>query len=179
MKAWFTPSHHAVFTMFRITQALWLGPFATPERAATLHGSGVTHILNVADSPSLVTAGFLEIAWVPIRDFRRIPTETAEDALDTLHRMASEPNASVYVHCVAGQQRGPTILWLYLIACGYSEALAREIIETRSPAARAGFPWLVDERLIVHAQKHGLRHFLPLKRGEIIVPFYASDSQSD
>jgi hypothetical protein len=156
--------------MYRITQVLSLGRFATYERAELLRSMGVTHVLNVSDSPSIVSQGFREVAWVPIRDFRRIPDATAEEALESLHRMASEPDAHVYVHCVAGQQRGPTVLWLYLIACGFSEAAAREVIETRSPDAIAGFPWLVDNELVLHVQKMGLRTFLPLTRGEIIIP---------
>lgn len=162
--------------MYRITQALSLGRFATPENVRTLRGMGVTHILNVADSPSQLSRGFREVAWVPIRDFRRIPAETVAEALNTLHRLASEPNAHVYVHCMAGQQRAPTVMWLYLIACGYSEALAREVIESRSPDAIAGFPMLIDQHSVLHAQTHGLTHFLPLTRGEVIVPY---DSESE
>ena len=156
--------------MFRITRVLSLGPFATAERAELLLDRGVTHVLNVSDTPGIVGRAFRESAWVPVKDYCRIPDETAIAFLNTLHRMASEPDSHVYVHCMAGRQRGPTVLWLYLIACGLDQITAREIIETRSPEAIAGFPWLVDERLVMSAQKHGLARFLPLSRGEVIVP---------
>jgi hypothetical protein len=156
--------------MFRITHALSLGPFATAERAELLLAMGVTHVLNVSDSRSLVGRAFRGSAWVPVTDFSRIPDHVVVEALDSLHRMASEPGAHVYVHCMAGRQRGPTILWLYLIACGLDAVTARDIIESRSPDATAGYPSLIDESSVLHAQAHGLRHYLPLRRGEIITP---------
>src|SRR3954451_20692852 len=103
--------------MFRITECLSVGPFASPERAEKLRAAGVTHVLNVSDGRSVVSVdtGFVEGAGVPMYDGRRLPTATLVWALDTLHRMASAPGAHVYVHCMAGQLRSPTILWLYLI----------------------------------------------------------------
>ena len=32
--------------------------------------------------------------------------------------MVIEPDSQVYIHCIAGQLRSPTALWLYLMACG-------------------------------------------------------------
>src|SRR5262245_59412135 len=104
--------------MFRITQCLSVGPFASPERAEKLLAAGVTHVLNVSDGPSVVSSlnGFAEVAWVPMKDSRRLSRTTAIEALNTLHRFASEPGSHVYVHCMAGQLRSPTILWLYLVS---------------------------------------------------------------
>src|SRR5947207_1448558 len=126
--------------MYRITECLSVGPFASPERAPKLRAAGVTHVLNVADGPSVVSVdtGFVEVAGVPMHDSRRLPALTMIWALDTLHRMASAPGAHVYVHCVAGQLRSPTILWLYLIALGVPPDDARDWIEDRSPDATAG-----------------------------------------
>ncbi len=160
--------------MYRITQALSVGRFATPEKAAELRAGGVTHVLNVSDFPSEVAAGpdsFREVAWVPVRDLRRVSEGLADRVLDTLHRLAAEPDAHVYVHCVAGQRRAPTVVWLYLIACGYPPDFARDLIEARSPDAAPGHGRLSDPDLILHVQKHGLTHYLPLRRGEVIVPF--------
>src|SRR5205807_1854229 len=100
----------------------------------------VTHVLNVADRVSEVSSahGFVEVADVPMHDSRRLPAFTMTWALDTLHRMASAAGAHVYVHCMAGQLRSPTILWLYLIALGVSREDARDWIEERSPDAVAG-----------------------------------------
>ena len=159
--------------MFRITECLSVGPFASPERAQRLLAAGVTHVLNVSDSPSAVssTAGFAEVVDVPTYDSRRLPAVTMLGALDTLHRMVSAPGAHVYVHCMAGQLRSPTILWLYLIALGVPPDDAREWIEDRSPDAVAGHHRMVDHEHVLLAQKHGLANFFPHPRPNLIKPF--------
>lgn len=160
--------------MYRITQCLSVGPFAGAERAEALRAAGVTHVLNVSEGASGVCAGggsFAEVAWVPLEDHRRLPFARAAEVLDTLHRLASAPGAHVYVHCMAGVLRSPTVLWLYLVACGLSARDARELIETRSPDAVAGHFRMVDDEHVLFAQQHGLAHFFPLPRGEVIVPF--------
>ncbi len=159
--------------VYRITQVLSVGRYATPEGAEKLRAAGVTHILNVSDAPSQVLAsekGFREVAWVPMDDFRRLPKDVVAQALSTLHRLASEPGAHVYIHCIAGQLRSPTILWLYLVACGIPPDDARNWIEERSPDAAPGTRRIVDHDHILFAQLHGLNNFLPLSRTEIIVP---------
>jgi protein-tyrosine phosphatase len=159
--------------VYRITQVLSVGRYATLERAVELRAAGVTHILNVSDAPSQVMAsenGFREVVWVPVDDFKRLPKVLLRQALDTLHRLSSETGAHVYIHCVAGQLRSPTILWLYLIACGVPPENARIWIEERSPDAAPGARRIVDHHHISFAQMHGLNNFFPLPRSEIIVP---------
>lgn len=163
--------------MYRITPVLSVGRFASPERAEALLEFGVTHILNVSDAPSRLNAtegGFREVAWVPLDDSRRLPLNLVSQALDILHRMASQPSAHVYVHCIAGQLRSPTILWLYLIACGVSPKDARDWITERSPDAAPGTRRLADAEHVFFAQKHG-RRFLPLPREEIVAPVELGD----
>jgi hypothetical protein len=165
--------------MYRITQVLSVGPFASPERAEKLLAAGVTHVLNVSDAASVVAAGpgsFATVAWVPIEDHYRIPEADVVLAIDTLHHMISEPGAQVYVHCLAGQNRSPTILWLYLIACGLNPNDAREIIEERARDAVAGHPRLIGPDLVYKVQRHGLANYLPLPRGEVVVPFNAEQT---
>ena len=159
--------------MDRITQVLSVGRYASAARAEQLRAAGVTHILNVSDAPSRILAsqdGFREVFWIPLEDSSRLPMQLAIQALNTLHRMASEPKAHVYVHCIAGHLRSPTVIWLYLIACGIAPDDARDLIEERSPDAVPGTPRMVDSDHIDFAQKHGLNNFLPLSRGEIVVP---------
>ncbi len=166
--------------MYRITRVLSVGGYASRERAEKLLAAGVTHVLNVSDAASAVgpSAGFKEVAWVSIGDFARVPHHVAIEAIDTLHRMASEPDAHVYVHCLAGQQRSPTILWLYLIALGIPPDEARDWIEERSPNATPGHRRLVDQSHVLLAQKHGLANFFPHPRPEIVVPFDSPDAET-
>jgi len=160
--------------MFRITQCLSVGRYASPERAGHLRAAGVTHVLNVADTPSKVLAGddsFAAVEWVPIDDSERLTEAEAVRVLDTLHRLVSEPGAHVYVHCVAGQPRSPTVVWLYLIACGFDPASAREVVEGRAPGANPGGRRLGDSRVVYHVQLHGLRTYFPHPRPEALVPY--------
>jgi hypothetical protein len=165
--------------MFRITRALSVGRFATPERADELRAAGVTHILNVCEAPPAVCAsaiGFRAVEWVPIEDRTPLDPRTLAQLLDTLHAMVVEPESHVYVHCIAGQLRSPTVLWLYLVACGVPPQDAREWIEDRSPDASPGSTRMVNESHVRFAQQHGLARYIPHPRAEALAPF-EHDSQ--
>lgn len=165
--------------MYRITQCLSVGPFASAKRVPALLAAGVTHVLNVSDGPSHASAadGFADVAWVSLSDDSRLTPSTTIQALNALHEFAAVPGSHVYLHCMAGQLRSPTILWLYLLACGVSLQDARAWIETRSPDAVAGHFRMVDHEHVRLAQTHGLMHFLPLARPELIVPFALAEAE--
>ena len=160
--------------MYRITQVLSVGPFASPERADCC-SRPVPHPERIR-WPSQVESsegGFREVAWEPLEDHSKLSPHTLVGILDTLHRMTSELDSHVYVHCVAGHLRSPTVLWLYLIACGVSPDDAREWIELRSPDAAPGHARMVTHEHVRLAQQHGLANFQPHPRGVVIVPFNA------
>lgn len=168
--------------MFRVTECLSVGPFASAERAEALRAAGVTHVLNVSDSASAITAadgGFAGVAWVPMSDSKRLPPHVALRAIATLHDLASKPDAHVYVHCVAGMVRSPTILWLYLISLGVPPKDARTWIETRSPRASAGDAAMVDSEHVRLVQMHGLTHFFPHPRPNLITPWPLAQDEDE
>ncbi|QDU23419.1 protein-tyrosine phosphatase family protein [Urbifossiella limnaea] len=157
--------------IYRITEALSVGRFPPADWTAPLLARGVTHVVNVSGRPSEVAAGdgaFREVAWFPLDDSRRIPTSTALHVLDELHRMATQPGAHVYVHCGGGCYRGPTALWLYLVACGADPDAVREEVVARAPDASPGPPSMVGPDLILEVQRHGRTHFLPHPRPEVL-----------
>ena len=159
--------------IFQITRYLWLGPFASPQRVDQLRAAGITHVLNVSEAPSILTpqtSGMADIRWHPLEDLQYLRTDLVLGALDALHTMVSHSNSSVYVHCIAGQNRSPTVLWLYFVACGVHAEEARELISRRAMDAVPGHGQLVGEGLIVAAERHGKTNFLPLKRPGIIEP---------
>ncbi|HJZ56334.1 MAG TPA: hypothetical protein VKE74_15315 [Gemmataceae bacterium] len=164
--------------MYRITQVLSFGPFASSERAEMLLAAGVTHVLNVSDAASEVKSGkgsFAGVAWVPMSDSDLLPPATAVLAIDTLHRLVSVPESHVYIHCRAGLVRAPTVLWLYLVALGVSPKDARNWIEERVPMANPGSSRMVNHQHVRLAQIHGRKHCFPHPRPEIIVPFVVAD----
>jgi protein-tyrosine phosphatase len=167
--------------MYRITECLSVGPFASAERAPQLLSAGVTHILNVSHGPSHLSAadGFVDVAWVSMRDSHRLPASTVVRTLDALHEMASQPGAHVYVHCVMGQVRSPAVLWLYLIALGVPPDDARDWIEDRAPSAVAGHSRIVDREHVLLAQQHGLTRFFPHPRPNLIVPFPRAEDATE
>jgi protein-tyrosine phosphatase len=157
--------------VFPITRAILQGPFAVKARADDLRAAGVTHVLNVGEAPSVLQAvdgPFHEIAWHPIVDFELIPHETARGCLNTLHRMLLESGSRVYVHCVAGWNRSPTVVWLYLIACGLDPSQARQAIERRSLNAVPAHGKLVNGELIEFVQGHGRACYQPHARPEVL-----------
>jgi len=159
--------------IFAITRCIYQGPFASLKREPNLVAEGVTHVLNVGESPSILRAGpgsFREIAFHPIPDFARMPDDFVLPCLDTLHRMVCEPGSNVYVHCVAGQNRSPTIVWLYLVACGLDPSAAKEVIASRTLDAVPGHAELVDDALVDLVERHGAVAFRPHPRPEALEP---------
>jgi hypothetical protein len=147
--------------MFSITPRLAVGRFATAERARRLLGHGVTHILNVADAPRLaevVDAGFQCVVAVPLEDLTVISSVAAFRCVDVRHEALSVAHSKLLVHCTAGQNRSPTMIWLYFVACGMPPEEAKRLIVTRSPDAIPGNASLVDDKLIEAVRQHGREH---------------------
>jgi len=158
--------------IFQITASLWMGAFATPERQRRLWELGITHVLNVGEAASILPSAnappFRESAWHAIDDLQLISVMNASAILRMLHRMISEPESRVYVHCIAGQNRSPTIVWLYLVACGIAGDVARRQIETASPDAIPGHSKLVNPELVQAIQELGRSEFIPHPRKEAL-----------
>ena len=172
-----TPSLHSGMRhqVYWITKRIAQGQFATEERSRYLRSQGITHILNVGESPSIVTAeeyGFRSVRDCPTPDFRRLPEAATLASLDALHEMLSEADSKVYVHCVAGQNRSPTILWLYFVACGMSQDAAKHLITSHTMDAVPGHPQLVDDRLVAAVVAHSSERFMPLGDPDILTPAY-------
>lgn len=161
----------ALRRVYQVTQCIWLGPFASPQRRDTLVVSGITHILNVGEAPSVLTATngpFKEVAWHPIVDLERVPDQAAMAILTKLHEMICQPHARVYVHCMAGWNRSPTIVWLYLVACGMDQEQAKNLIIRHAWDAVPGHARLVDAGLINMVQQFGKESLLPHPRPEAL-----------
>jgi dual specificity protein phosphatase-like protein len=147
--------------VFQVTPSIYLGPYPLPATLEALRAAGVRRVLNVADGRGRYeedATGFAEVAWHPVTDLQRIPPDVAAVCLQTLHRLLhGEPDAKVYVHCAAGQNRSPTVIWLYLIAAGLTPEEATLQIEGAAPDAIPGHPKLVDDELVAWAREFGIK----------------------
>lgn len=86
--------------------------------------------------------------------------------------MLREDASKVYIHCVAGQNRSPTVLWLYFIACGMQPSSAKSLITSHTLDAVPGHSQLVDEHLVSTVVGHGQKNFVPLADPNILAAAY-------
>jgi hypothetical protein len=151
-----------------VTGALMRGGYPLLADCELLRQDGVTHLFNLdlpyPDADAIAALGFKELVWQPIVDGRRIPDRVLLQSLDRLHRIIATDQGKVLVHCHAGMNRAPTIVWLYLIACGTDPEEAARMIADGSPSAVPGHPALCDEDSVRLAQAHGRAHYQPPRR---------------
>ena len=151
--------------VFWITKRIAIGQFVSEKRSAYLIERGITHILNVGEAESLAyvrSGSFQEVIDISINDLARIPDDLARKCVSSIHGILSLPDSKLYIHCIAGQNRSPTILWLYLLACGMDPDGAKQLITDRCPDAVPGHGSLVDDKLIVMIQEFGEANLRPL-----------------
>ena len=141
-------------------------------RPGRFRKAGITHLLNLdlpyVSVPSEGLAEFKGVILQTIPDGRRIPDAKALEILDALHAALLAPDAKVYVHCHAGVSRSPTVVFLYLIACGRDAGTVAERFGEHAPYTRPGNPGLVDIALMEKVSEHGRDHYLPHPRPEAI-----------
>ncbi len=157
-----------------MTENIYVGRFASRERLDALRALGITDVLNVSDTPNQLTCldgPFRSVTWINIEDRTRIPTADALAAITAIHAvLSSTAIGRLYVHCMAGWNRSPTILWLYLLACGTAPDVAAKYITANSFDAVPGHSLLVDSILIETVLSHGRMHFQPHPRKSAITP---------
>ena len=117
-----------------ITERILRNGYPTLNDAEGLVGLGVTDLVNLdRDYPNekaLVEMGLdLHQHFVP--DVTPIERELAVTIISTMRSVLSDPARTVYVHCEAGRNRSPTVIWLYLLSIGHSKESASEMV--RSP----------------------------------------------
>ena len=161
------PLNIEVMLLFQITNNIWQGRFAADRLLTTFQFFGITHILNVSETPSqleLNEGPFRAIKQISIRDGSPIPVDAAIESVQTLHEFVCEPDSNVYIHCVAGWNRSPTVLWLYLVSCGIESEVALNMISRRSIDAVPAHPKLITPALTDTIITYGANKFTPHPR---------------
>jgi len=151
-----SPSSNPSVAIHWVTPRLAGGAFPR-DRAPELVKAGITHVLNVSSTAPKHygdAGGLTHVVWRPINDLSVIPTDVALACIDDIHAMLSRPRTRVYVHCLAGQNRSPTIVWLYLVARGFTAEEARKKIELAWPGSMPAHPQLIDSDLVATVRSH-------------------------
>jgi protein-tyrosine phosphatase len=88
---------------------------------------------------------------VPFPDGEPIPPAAIERCIGFLAG-CRQKGESVFVHCAAGQNRSPTVIWLYLIATGMEPEQATEVFDGKTLDGVLGHPKLVGAEQVAQAR---------------------------
>jgi len=114
----------------QITSRIYQGGWIVPQDIPELVQLGITHILNL-DLPYEDSLAFREanltLGNLYIPDYCLMKPQLVREVIDVIEESLSSPSHKLYIHCIVGVSRSPTVSWLYLIHTGFSpeEAAAR------------------------------------------------------
>jgi protein-tyrosine phosphatase len=107
----------------QITSQIYQGGWLRPQHIPELVQLGITHVLNL-DLPSTDPLPLDEVNItlhnVPVRDYCLMTPQLVRKIIEVIDTSLSSPGHKIYIHCVVGVSRSPTITWLYLIHTGLS-----------------------------------------------------------
>ena len=135
--------------LFRVTDRILLGEYPDDDAFARLAGLGVTDILNVAATPNR-RPGFA-VHVIPIPDLEEMPLADAERAVRLVKRVVTG-GGRIFVHCMAGQNRSPGVVFLSLLHLGHDAAEAERMIVDASLDAIPRHPRIVTPRVVEHVR---------------------------
>ena len=114
-----------------ITSQIYQGSWPLPRDIPRLVKIGITHIFNL-DLPYEDPTPFIDARFTLhnlfIRDACLMLPQVVREAIHVIDQSLSSPGHKIYIHCIEGVSRSPTITWLYLIHKGLSPEDAIEIV---------------------------------------------------
>jgi len=127
----------------KITSRIYQGGWIMADDIPVLTQFGITHILNLdlpyEDAQPFIDTGFT-LQTVSIIDNCLMLPQQVRDVMEVIDNDLSSPDHKIYIHCVEGVSRSPTISWLYLIHTGSSPDEAGKRIHPN--------PLLYDELIV-------------------------------
>jgi protein-tyrosine phosphatase len=130
----------------KITDQIYLGNYTAAEDRALLHNLGITHIINVTPELPLFPGEFIYLC-IPVIDLEE--TDISKYFRVAKQFISQELSKKIFVHCMAGMSRSPTIVLSYLIGTGMSFQSAYKFVKERHPITDINPGFL--EQLMCHA----------------------------
>ncbi|MEI9476818.1 MAG: dual specificity protein phosphatase [Deltaproteobacteria bacterium] len=107
----------------QITSQIYQGGWLRPQHIPELVQLGITHVLNLdlpSTDPLSLDEANITLHNVPVRDYCLMTPQLVREIIEVIDTSLSSPGHKIYIHCVVGVSRSPTIAWLYLIYKGLS-----------------------------------------------------------
>ena len=116
---------------------LWLGSRPSPRQARELARLGITHVVDLRAEADADDGRWGEGVVVVRRGLvdHADPAADALDAAVTVVRRAVDAGETVYVHCHAGIERGPTVAVAALVVSGWPLSEAYRLVREKRPVA--------------------------------------------
>jgi len=108
--------------------------YISPDDIKHLKSLGITHLLNLHKPypylDEFIEAGFF-VKQTFLHDLTPIETQIAVEIIDYIYNSISQEKNKIFIHCLAGTNRSPAVIWLYYLSIGYSvEESTKRIIST-------------------------------------------------
>ena len=107
----------------QVTSQIYQGGWLRPQHIPELVQLGITHVLNLdfpSTDPLPLAEANITLHNVPVRDYCLMTPQLVREVIEVIDTSLSSPGHKIYIHCVVGVSRSPTIAWLYLIYKGFS-----------------------------------------------------------
>lgn len=104
---------------------LWFGKYPTPEEVDIVSSSGFTHIVNLCTPEEITWEPYVPPKYIttinypfcdgtlqkPLGEKEDLPEQwkTFPDFIERLIEILKQPQTKIYVHCLGGHGRSPTI----------------------------------------------------------------------
>jgi hypothetical protein len=144
-----------------LTDCLAIGSMiGTLRNMRRLRDLGVTHVLCLQaefDDRAIVGDSGIDVIYLPFPNHsRKLPLRLLREAMERASGLLAEAGAKLFVHCLAGHHRAPTVAYAVLRRLGWTprEAAAR-ILATDPRAQLAAKDLQLIDRLAAGAGRTG------------------------
>lgn len=135
-------------TLNLVTERILQSGYPSFDDVETLSGMGFTDFLSVDEAyparKNFVDLG-LRFHHFPITDMAPISPESALGVTKLTRNVLADPKAKICVHCNAGKNRSPTVVWLYLVAEGRPVEVATRMVSKGNRALIVPNELLISE----------------------------------